>query len=133
MPEALYIQDDDLTVPDRLVTDAAEHAALTADVDGGARLSGVETLPGRSSSKRVILNAVNEAAVRQRWTDALAAAAERRTRTFQVFRRPAPTHAATPRENPELVTFGAPGDVFGPADLAQFKADYQADRLEYLG
>lgn len=132
MPEALYVQDDDPTAPDRLVTDTAEHAALMADVAGGGRVSGVETLPGRRNSKRVILNATNEAAQRQQWTDAVAAAAERRTRTFQVFRRPVPTHAATPREDPEVVTFGAPGDVFGPADLAQFKADYQAARIEPL-
>lgn len=132
MPEALYVQDDDPAVPDRLVTDAAERAALMADVAAGARLSGVETLPGRTNSQRVILNAANEATQRQQWTDTLDAATERRSRTFQVFRRPPNVHAKSPPEVPELVTLGDVGDTFSVADLAQIQNDLGATRLEPL-
>lgn len=131
MTETLYVQDDDPALPDREVTDATERAALMAEVVAETLLSHVEMGRGRDT-KRVILSAANEAARRQAWTDALADTAERRSRTFQVFRRPAPGHAASPPEVPEVVTFGAPGDVFSPADLAQFRADFQADRLEPL-
>lgn len=129
MRETLYVQDDDPTKPDRRVTEDVERAAFMASLVAETRLCHVEVAPGGVVT-RTVLNGANEAAVRQGWAKARDAQDERRTRTYRVYRRPAPAHAGTPVETPETVTFGQPGDVFTPADLAQFKVDLSADRLE---
>ncbi len=130
MPETLHVQNDDPALADREVTEGAERAALMADVVGETVVSGVvlELTPG-VSPRRTIVNAAIEAARRQQWADALAAAAERHSRTYQVFRRAPNTHAKSPAEEPELVTLGDVGDTFSPGDIAQIGVDLGANRL----
>lgn len=125
MGDTFFVREDDGT--ERVVTEETERVVLAAS----DRLFAAETI-GDGTMKRVYMSDAEELAERQRWADSIVAEAERRTRTYQVFRRPTPSHAKTPVETPEIVVFGEPGDVFDASDLAQFRIDYGADRLEPL-
>lgn len=126
MAESVYVQNDDGT--EREVTDSVERDALYAAITAGTVVSRVRSAPPLNS-KRLILNAVNAVTHYQDEADRAASVAEQRSRTYQVFKRPTPGHPKTPAEEPEVVTFGVPGDVFDATDLAQFRSDYGANRV----